>query len=294
MSNTENRTRNKKPGTLNLEPGTYFRIYRLYSLDIVLGAAGASYMASCFTGTSCPLLWWILLPLTVWIIYTFDHWADGRLISGSSERYLYYKKHGKTLLVLLFIQCTTWLIAACCFFDAGVLSFGIALSIPLVLYFWLHLSGRAASIFFREPGIALIYTLAVAGYPVLQAGNYSWAEVFFLIQFFLVVLGNVLLFSCLDFETDRAAGRNSFAVRYGWDAARMEGMAVTVAGVLLAIACIILFGGAVRQFVFVLTGIICLGHFLLLAGINNPRIAAWAGMVADQLFLLCWMVWLVK
>lgn len=278
---------------VNSEPGA-FSLWRLYSLDIVLGAAGGSYMSARFAGTACPLLWWILLPLTVWIIYTFDHWADGRLISGSSERYRYYKKHGKTLLTLLFIQCTVWIIAALWFFDAVVLSFGLALSIPLALYFWLHLSRRAAAIFFREPGIALIYMLAVAGYPIMHARNFHWVGGAYLLLFFLVVLGNVFLFSCLDFNIDRAGGRSSFAVRYGWNASRMAGMTVSATGVLFAIACIILVEGAVSQIVFTTTGIIGLAHFLLLAGINKPRMSAWAGIVADQLFLLSWIVLLME
>ncbi|MFN8208292.1 MAG: hypothetical protein U0T82_12930 [Bacteroidales bacterium] len=273
---------------------TYFRIYRLYSLDIVLGAAGGSWMSAQFAGVACPTLWWILLPLTVWIIYTFDHLADGFLAAGSSSRYQYYAGHRKLLLVLLGVQGAAWIIAAVFLAHAGIFKFGLALIIPLIIYFWLHLSRRAKRIFFREPGIALIYTLAVAGYPVLHAGNFHWSGGIYLLLFFLVVLGNVLLFSCLDLETDRVAGRSSFAVRYGWNAARMVGMAVTAGGVLLAIVCAILMEGVVSQFVFATTGIISLGHFLLLASLNKPRMAAWAGVVADQLFLLSWLILLLK
>lgn len=154
-----------------------------------------------------PLATQIVLGLTVWCIYTFDHLMDARKKEGeiSSDRHLFHKEHqGILIRVLLIALLLDGLLVF--FLPTITLVYGVFLGFLVLVYFLsIHLMAQRA-IVHKELTIAVIYTAGVClGAISTFEGSFQVHHYIILVSFFFIVLLNLLIFSFFDREADQSA-----------------------------------------------------------------------------------------
>lgn len=189
-----------------------YKVFNLLNLDVVLGAVvSALYFAKLFD-TKVNVFGIITLGLTVWLIYTADRLLDVKRMTTipTTERHKFHQKNYSTLLVILVI--VTLLVAiAIPLLNERVMIGG--LSLAAVIGFYLLLQKYLP---LKEFVVAGLYTFGVL-LPSwrLQTELISIDHILLVVQFFIVALANVLIFSWFEFEADTRDGHTSLATRWG-------------------------------------------------------------------------------
>ena len=194
-------------------------LYRLYnfvnilSIDVAIGAVVSAMFFGRFFHVHILAYGYVALGLTVWIIYTADHLRDAMRIEGeaSSERHLFHQRYFKALLLL-----TSFVTVVDCilifFIRKPVFVGGIMLTLFVVLY----LIFQSRLYFLKEVFVALLYTLGVLLPSIVITGDaITFSHVLVMIQFFLLALLNLLIFSIYDCPTDKRDNLRSFATKFG-------------------------------------------------------------------------------
>lgn len=188
-----------------------FRFYRycnLLSLDVALGACICSIYLSFFLQIDIPWLATVVLGLTVWVIYTFDHLQDASRIKGiaNTDRHRFHQVYFKPLVIVM----------SCVMLNIGVLVFnlpiptilwGVALACVVVSYFMiLYFLGLKAA-YHKEILIAIIYACGVflPSFSVYN-GFFTNTHILIFLIFVNMALINLITFSWLESKKDRFNG----------------------------------------------------------------------------------------
>jgi hypothetical protein len=214
-----------------------FRYINFLSIDVAFGAIVGSSFLSSLLDVSISLPTNLILGMTVWSIYTFDHLLDSKNKSIiSTERHLfhlkYYDQLSKILTVVLLI------IGVLIFFlSTRTLIFGTALGFSVLVYFLsIHLLNWKL-IIHKELAISIIYSLGILLAPIsLYDGDFSSIQMLIGMVFFLIVFLNVLIFSLFDYRADKLANFPSLILRIGIRNSKMIIRAVSVLTMLLIIS----------------------------------------------------------
>lgn len=199
---------------------------RMLSLDVVLGALASGSMVVYLLEVRMPVLWWWVLPISVWVIYTADHLMDAyRLKAGAhTDRHLYHNHHFRAIGIvwgLLLLSCLTWIPWQ---LPASITRLGWAMGgIVLIHLALVSLIGNRVSWFFhKELGVAGVYAAGVWGGPVSVWGQVpGMPERLLFVQFLLLALFNLLLFSLYEIQTDELDGHTSFVRAIGQRSTRV-------------------------------------------------------------------------
>ncbi|TGK07806.1 prenyltransferase [Leptospira semungkisensis] len=188
------------------ENRVWFYIHVL-SLDICLGVLGSGALATAVTGARMKTAWWLLLPLSVWVIYTLDHLLDGKKVGANSvnPRHKFHYDHFRILSLLCGIAAVVSLVLAFLLLREIVLLGGVLLSILAFLHLGLARWGKVR--FGKEFSVALIYTLGVWFGPLLIVGFRSWTVPILLFLFFLGTILNLIMNSLMEAELDAKEGQ---------------------------------------------------------------------------------------
>ena len=191
-------------------------IFNSLSLNIVAGACVCSIFITRVLGSTISLLSIISLGISVWIIYTFDHYNDAKHLKIKGKpRHLFHLENLNLIRFLLIVAlCVNAAIVI--FLPEKVLILGIGLLLLVVIYFMaMRLLSQYVGIF-KELLIAYIYSTgifipAIANY----SKPFSISILLLYLVFFLLAWINLLLFSWFDYEYDCRAGFSSFANVFG-------------------------------------------------------------------------------
>lgn len=195
----------------------FLLVINLLSVDVVLGACAGMYFFSDLLDVSSPILAYVLLGLSVWGIYTFDHLLDAKFTERTaiSKRHRYHQQFFKAILIIWVFLILT-----------GV---GILLLFPrihftvlpgsilaLVMIFWMGLLrwiGEKAS-WLKEISTAIFYVAGIVLVPVLLLPIEITDHYFYLLLGAYTVLAwiNLLILSFLDQEGDKIDGYGSVLV----------------------------------------------------------------------------------
>lgn len=187
----------------------YYRLFNILSLDVASGAIISSLFFAKFYGASPSFISMLSLGLTVWLIYTADRLLDVWDAKGevSSERHQFHRKNQNVLeRYLVFIAII----------DAGLIFFMPVLIIKRGLFLSLMVIGyvllRKNLYVFKEFFVAVLYTAGVI-LPAVPATSINPNGYLPILQFFLIALLNLIIFSWYEKERDLYDKQESIATK---------------------------------------------------------------------------------
>lgn len=177
---------------------SFLQTLHYLSLDVVLGAVASSWMFwKIPDGNGVANLPSILvLGICTWIIYILDRLLDNLKSEPEDARHQFHFQHQYYLQVGIIIL---FLIAAIVafFLPRNVIYFGIALSVVLLIYFYiLQKKSKSANYqYFKEVFTSAIYSLCVVGSAFSTKPILAWQAYLSGFIFFLLVHQSILIFS---------------------------------------------------------------------------------------------------
>ncbi len=190
-----------------------YRLLNILSLDIVAGAIiCAVFFARVFNVIILPY-GLVSLGLTVWVIYTVDHLLDASKLrtAASTSRHRFHQEHFGALLVAALLAAVVDGLQLF-YIRRSVFVGGIVLASIVVVYFFV----QRRLTFLKESFGAILYAGGVLLIPVsLKETDLSFLHGMFALQFFLIALTNLLLFSLFDYAPDQRDNHNSLARSFG-------------------------------------------------------------------------------
>jgi hypothetical protein len=189
-----------------------YRVINLLSIDIAVGAAtGAAFFARILKADLFVQAY-VVLALTVWIIYTSDHLLDAWRLKGpaSTDRHLLHQKHFGLLGVIVLM--------------ASITAFGLALFIRIQLMIPGLIMATACAIYLvlnrwlryaKELMAAALYSGGVLLPSLALKPDIDASQALMIALFVVLVLINLLIFARMSYESDVADRQQSFVTAAG-------------------------------------------------------------------------------
>ncbi len=189
---------------------TYLRISWL-SFDVVFGAMAGMLF---FTRTLRVELDWqeyALLGMAVWCIYTADHLMDARKLASdhSKGRHHFHLIYRKPLLVVLGIVGVAGLVWAIVFFGLSwELLVGAGLGVLILVIMLAIRKFGAGQVQLKELSSAIFYVIGISWLPWYETPeiDYTWTALGLTVLYMGLAYLNLIMLSCLDYESDKQAG----------------------------------------------------------------------------------------
>lgn len=187
-------------------------IIRVLSLDIAAGGVICTSAVARLYNVAMPWTVSVCLFLAIWCIYTIDHLMDALKIENPTmHRHQFHQKHKVWIEILLILAIVVG--GAIAFYlPEATLKLGIGLTVCVGLYFMnLYVSNAFVP---KEILVGGGYALGVFLGPISVYQSLPEKWLILLIQFALVAISNLILFSWLEKEKDLEDGSQSWATRY--------------------------------------------------------------------------------
>jgi len=221
-------------------------LYQVLSLDVVLGSLSVGLFAIIILGVDPNSVWWIVLPLAVWSIYTFDHLVDGFKKKGQSHiyRHRFHYHNRKILFPLIIILGSAAISLSFIFLDEQIIFFGLGLSVFVIFYFILVSFQDKLKIRYiqKEFFIAVVYILGILLAPLVwHQQQLSFPQNFVFSILFVLAWAESVIISYHDFNLDKADGLKSFSIFHGLKKTRIILTILFCAVAIILIAGLVLF-----------------------------------------------------
>lgn len=196
------------------------RILQHLSIDVVIGSVGMGVLAAQLLNTEVPLIWWFILPLCVWVMYTLDHLLDAANSKKEPTipRHLFHRQHAHQLIYLVGGLGITALSLTLLFLPIQIILGGVILTTSIFVYF---LSLRLLPERFRkwipkEMVIACIYVGGIFFVPWwFSIGSPAAKTHWIMVIILLLVWSEGVMAAWFDRENDLLDGHHSFATLAG-------------------------------------------------------------------------------
>jgi hypothetical protein len=187
---------------------------------VVLGALFSGMAVASVANCPMPRIWYLALPLAVWVVYTADHLLDARKLGEQAHtlRHHFHHQYFKPIAaiwLLSFLSCISWIMwlagpdLRVLAMAAGGLVLGHLGLVALV-------GSRRSFLIIKELGVALIYTVGVWGGPSMLCQNCFTPLIYGLAgHFFLLAFINLIIFSLFEAKTDLRDGHSSWVLGMG-------------------------------------------------------------------------------
>lgn len=198
---------------------SFYKTINALSLDVALGAMiCACFFAKHFMITILPQ-GIAILGLTVWIIYTVDHLADAKRITHTASmfRHQFHQKYFISLSVVVAIAA--WAEFILLFFIREKLFFA---GLVVGLLTFIYILFNRWFLYVKELAGALLYCTGIF-LPTFtfQQKHFLIFDWIVVVQFFLIVFINLILFSWMDYHQDKNDRHTSLALQIGKEGAGM-------------------------------------------------------------------------
>jgi len=198
-------------------------------VDVAIGSMGSSILATKVLHTSLPWVYWIILPLCVWIIYTSDHLLDAAKLKENAlmERHAFHFKYRRSLTIVLGLTTVLTICLILSHLTKNMILFGCCTLFVVVVYLLTnHFANRVFKFFPREIIVAAGYIAGTWGIPLMTKYPFiNRTELTTLLSYFLIILCIPLLYSMYEYEADKSGGFISFATTFG---IKITGIAVWI------------------------------------------------------------------
>lgn len=198
----------------------FYRYIQWLSIDVALGACAGLFFFAHLLDIDLHPLFYLLMAMAVWSIYTLDHLLDAYQVKGtaSTDRHRIHQSYGKSLrIILVFIIISGLLLSyyllhiSLISISALILAALILANLILIKYFFKGLS------FLKEFNTALFYTVGIMLVPYLmQMGESIHRGFWYLgVGYFCIAWMNLIILSLMDADSDRADGFSSIVTALG-------------------------------------------------------------------------------
>ncbi len=218
----------------------YYQTVQILSLDVAFGALASGMMVVVFVPQAMPLIWYFLLPTSVWVIYTADHLLDAWRLQDQAHtpRHLFHFRHFRWIFPIWLLGLIFCLLVAPFLIPRALVYFGLAMGGLVLIHLGLIqlIGDRISRFLHKELGVGLIYAAGIWGGPMVLAQDavppYVWTCA---LQFLLLALINLLVFSIYEMHIDEQDGHTSFVRAIGRPQAQswIVGLSVGIAGLAL-------------------------------------------------------------
>ena len=177
---------------------SFLKTLHYLSLDVVLGAVASNWMFWKIPNengaVNLPSI--LVLGICTWIIYILDRLLDNIKAEPKDTRHQFHLQHQYYLQLCIIILFFIAAILAF-FLPRTVIYFGIALSVLILIYFYiLQKKSKSANYqHFKEIFTSAIYSICVVGSAFSAKSNLDWQAYLAGFVFFLLVLQSILTFS---------------------------------------------------------------------------------------------------
>jgi len=235
----------------------------LLCVDVVVGALCSGAFATQILDVKLSWPYWVVLSLSVWIIYTLDHLVDAYRLKtrAHTQRHLFVYRYFKVIVWLTALLLAIDFFLVLYYLDKEILFFGIGAGLFAVLYFAaLQAAGsRKLVLLQKELIVALLYSVGIWGVPLLNIEFYLHSgEMLTLVGFLFLTIANILVLSLYEHAQDKLDGHQTFAVAWGKPRSKQA--------VFMFCGFIFLISGVLMVFGYEQKLKIAAGLFLLMAG----------------------------
>ncbi|UII22028.1 hypothetical protein [Fulvivirga ligni] len=196
--------------------GRLYKYFNILSLDVALGATICSWFVAWFLKVELPLPVSLILGLTVWLIYSFDHLLDARQVQkpASSERHRFHQRYFKSISYISVI--VLMIIAALIFIlPIKTVVWGASIGALVLAYFILLHFIKVQFRYQKEMLIAFLYAAGIMVGPLsIYEEIFNWNILIIYTQFVMLALSNLFIFSVFENEGDEQDGFPSIARNY--------------------------------------------------------------------------------
>jgi hypothetical protein len=197
----------------------YYRRANVLSLDVTAGALVCALFFGRVFSVPVGFVELTALGLTVWIIYTADHLRDARTIPSpaSTTRHRFHQDHFNTLRKILVLAILLDAVTLY-FMRTQILKWGIVLACVVFVYLIIQQSLK----FFKEIFISVLFTCGIL-LPSVSITGFTLEpnQYLLIVQFAVLALINLLLFSWFDRELDQHDRQHSLVTIVGERTTRM-------------------------------------------------------------------------
>ena len=195
-------------------------LFQILSMDVVLGSIAVGIFAIAVLNVQPNPWWWIILPVSVWVVYTLDHLLDGFKKKGESTiyRHRFHYRNRVTLGLLVIILGLGTVILSIIFLEREIVFWGLVLSVFVSIYFGMVylLDKSRFNHFLKELIIAFVYIAGIFLAPLFWNGGLpSYPTLIVILILLLLAWIESVIISYFDFENDLADGFKSFTVAFG-------------------------------------------------------------------------------
>jgi hypothetical protein len=195
-------------------------LFQVLSLDVVLGSLAVGIFATSLLDVKANPWWWLILPVSVWVVYTLDHLLDGFNLKGNSTiyRHNFHFQNRKIIISIMIVFGLAAIVLAFFFLDARIIKGGIGLGLIVLLYQGLNAVNKRSDNFFfqKEFFIAVVYIVGIFLAPVVWHNMHlSGERLSIALILIALVFAESVIISWYDFENDKADGLPSFTINFG-------------------------------------------------------------------------------
>jgi hypothetical protein len=192
---------------------SFYWFINTLSIDIAIGAVISAAFFAKVLQVDLTYQAFVALGLTVWIIYTTDHLLDARKLKENALtiRHKFHQRNFKYLFVLVMIMSVADMVMIT-YIRKPVFVWGIVLAAVVIIY----LIMQHFLLFLKEIFAAILYSSGVIMPALVQVKSVpSHFVILLMVEFFVVVFMNLLLFSWFDRHIDFKQNSHSFVVIVG-------------------------------------------------------------------------------
>ncbi|MEP6735750.1 MAG: hypothetical protein ABJA70_09545 [Chryseolinea sp.] len=259
----------------------FYRLISVLSIDVVAGAVIGSIFFAHILQAQIQISELVALALTVWIIYTADHLSDAKKIkrTASTDRHRFHQQHAQHLKSILAI-CLLIDGAAVLFINPEIIKWGVVLAFLVLVFLIIQQSIP----WMKEIVIAVFYTCGVILPSISRVHNpLDTAHYLLILQFMMIALTNLMLFSWFDRTTDAIDGLRSFVTVAGESKTRIAIITLAFLQLLLTGLQYFVFHIAEVAFLMGIMGVILGIIFLLQRKYDDSTLARF---LAEAVFLI--------
>lgn len=187
---------------------TFLFYIEVLSIDICIGVLGTGALAQAVFKSAMKPAWWVLLPSSVWVVYTVDHLFDALKVGGDSanHRHRFHYKHMKILAFLTSLIGIATVVGAIIYLRELVFLGGFMIAVLALFHVLLAYWGRVR--FGKELSVGLIYVSGVTFAPILNRTiSIGVFEILFLAGLLLAAYLNLFMNSVIEYSMDRRDGQ---------------------------------------------------------------------------------------